>query len=103
MYNEIPGYDPADFDEYDDLDQIRTRLGELDPSTDSAYELAHLNREAARIIEESESKHWEIALDRLSHTFYKDIKTAATWHINDERVGAFREGIKHTLLDILGM
>ena len=100
MYKEIPGYDPSDFEEYDDLDQIRIRLKELEPSSDNPHELAHLNREAARIIEDIDPENVGIYLDRLSHTFYKDIKTAATWHINSERIDAFKLGVQHTLLDI---
>jgi hypothetical protein len=103
MYEEIPSYDPSDFEESDDLDQIRRRLKKLIPSEDSPLELAHLNREAARLIEDMESDSGQIALSQLYHTFEKDIKTAVEWHVNSERIGAFKLGVEHTLLDIAAL
>lgn len=100
----IPGYDPNDFVNYDSISEIRKRLNSLDPLTDSVFELAHLNREAARLVRKPglvNHPKKRIILDRLFHTCNKDIKIAATYSGNAERINSFKEGVKHTLLNIM--
>lgn len=101
-------YNPDSFDSFDSISDIRKELNSLDPAGNPDHTfmyLFHLNREASRIISDSDLEHSRSYTDKLFHTANKDIWTPMLMPDTVDRTRWFWEGVKFTLMDlgVLGM
>lgn len=102
---QIEGYNPDDFDSYDSIESIWSRLLELNSIEDSIFELCHLNRESVRLLSESDEEMHDLLISELNHTYRKEILMAVRSQSNPsrnnhERIKDFEDAIKFTKLYI---